>query len=301
MEKLLLRFRKRVRLLGRNKKPKCVMILTEGPSDRAALTELFTDLYSMIDEDIEVFFPPLKEDALMADGSIEVNYNGDITSRNGITPNNVLPMLLKLFIHPELKKHPAYEYPASVYEVIHLVDIDGVYLDDCRIVQATPDEARELPYYDDQSNTIIARDRNVIIQRNQQKRDNLAKLVETKRLRITMEKDENSSREKPYRVFFFSSNLDHVLFGNANNDRNSKVRDAISFSNAFYEEPLKHAQFFLNHPCASPEKRYHDSWSALRENRSVLERRTNINLLIEDLLKKANVKELPENDIRTYL
>ena len=81
------------------------MILSEGPSDRTALTNFFTVLYEMIDPDIEVFFPRLHEEYLDDDGKVEVKYNGDITSRLGITKDNVLPMLLKLFIHPELKKH----------------------------------------------------------------------------------------------------------------------------------------------------------------------------------------------------
>lgn len=276
------------------------MILTEGPSDRAALTDFFTDLYSQIDENIEVFFPLLREESLSEDGDIEINYNGDITSRNGVTPDNVLPMLLKMFIHPELKKHPAYEYPASVHEVIHLVDIDGVYIDDERIVNASPEDSRELPYYDDQNHLIVVKDRDAIIMRNARKRDNLAKLVETKRLRITMEKGANEAKEKPYRVFFFSSNLDHVLFGKANNESYNKVRDARGFGNDFFGEPLKLASYFMNHPNATAEKTYLESWKALSENGCSLEACTNINLLVEDLIKKAKVKSLPENDIRPY-
>ena len=276
------------------------MILTEGPSDKAALTGFFTELYSLIDEDIEVFFPVLSEDCITGNGDVEEIYNGDITSRNGVEPDNILPMLLKMFIHPELKKHEAYEYPSSVYEVIHLVDIDGVYLDDDRIVQADQNETRDLPYYDDRNNTIIVRNRDWIIDRNRRKRENLAKLVETKRLRITMAKDENTAREKPYKVYYFSSNLDHVLFGKANNESRNKVGDARRFSNDFYEEPLKMAAYFMNHPCAVSEQDYYDSWKTLSENSSSLEAATNINLLVDDLLKRAKIKELPENDIRSY-
>ncbi|MCR4896486.1 MAG: hypothetical protein K5891_06880 [Lachnospiraceae bacterium] len=286
--------------MGKNKKPKCVMVLTEGPSDRAALTGLFTDLYSLIDDDIEVFFPVYTEESLTSTGALEANYNGDITSRTGITPENILPMLLKMFIHPELKKHPAYEYPKYVYEVIHLVDIDGVYLDDDRIVNAAPGETRELPYYDDQTNTIIVKDRDSFIRRNQRKRENLAKLVETSHLQITTEKDASSKRDKPYSVFFFSSNLDHVLFGKANNASFNKVQDARKFSNDFYGEPLKQASYFINHPGASPESTYSDSWATLFSDSQSIRPRTNINLLIKRLLEQAKVKELPLNDIRDY-
>lgn len=276
------------------------MILTEGPSDRAALTDFFTELYSLIDEDIEVFFPLLTEESLSEDGDIEVNYNGDITSRNGINQDNVLPMLLKMFIHPELKKHPAYEYPASVQEVIHIVDIDGAYLDESRIVNAESGETRELPYYDDQNHIVIVKDRDTFIQRNMQKRENLEKLVNTKRLRITMSKGENEAKEKPYRVFFFSSNLDHVLFGKANNESYNKVGDARKFGNDFYGEPLKLASYFIHHPCATPAGNYFDSWSSLSENDCSLQPCTNINILVDDLLKRARIKDLPENDIRSY-
>ena len=284
--------------MGKLKKPKCVMILTEGPSDRAALTDFFTDLYSMVDKDIEVFFPLLREESLSENGDVEIHYNGDITSRNGITPQNVLPMLLKMFIHPELDKHPAYKYPSSVQEVIHLVDIDGVYLDDDRFIEAMPEETRELPFYDDRNHTVIVRNKYDIIQRNQKKRDNLEKLVKTNRLWITMDKDQNSSREKPYRVFFFSSNLDHVLFGKANNESFNKVNDARKFGNDFYGSPLKLANYFIKHACATPEKSYYDSWAALSAKGDSLESCTNINILVEDLLKRAGIKTLPENDIR---
>lgn len=271
------------------KKPKCVMILSEGPSDRAALTGFFTDLYAMIDPDIEVFFPRLHEESFDDDGKVEVKYNGDITSRLGITKDNILPMLLKLFIHPELKKHPAYEYPASVCEVIHLVDIDGAYLKDSKI-RNCEDQNNKLPYYDDESNIILTRDRGSLIDRNQRKRENLDRLINTKRLRITMEKDANESKEKPYRVFYFSRDLDHVLYGKANNEHYNKVGDAQRFANNYYDEPLEMAKYFINHECASPVIDYKGSWEWLMNDQETLSPKTNINVLVMDLLKRAKVK-----------
>lgn len=284
------------------KNPKCVMILTEGPSDRLALTNFFTDLYSKINPDIEVFFPILKEDYLSDDGGIETKYNGDITSRKGIAPENILPMLLKLFIHPELQKHPAYEYPKSVCEIIHLVDIDGTYLEPSQVVTADASDIRDLPYYDDVKNVIVCNNAEDVIDRNVRKSDNLKKLCETRRLKITMSKDENASREKPYRIYYFSSNIDHFLFGKANNSRSKKVSDAKKFSNDFFDEPLKMARYFLDHPNAVREMTYEQSWDFIQENNNSIQPHTNINLLIEDLLKRANIeiKDLPENDIRTY-
>lgn len=285
--------------MGKIKKPKCVMILTEGPSDRAALTNFFTEIYAMIDENIEVFFPILTEESISADDGIEKNYNGDITSRNGVTPENILPMLLKMFIHPEFKKHPAYEYPASVVEVIHIVDIDGVFISNERIIEGKPDDSWRLPYYDDVNGNIVVKDLNEIVSRNEAKRKNLQKLIETKKLRITVAKGRHDEKEKPYRVFFFSSNLDHVLFQNANNESHSKVPDARRFGNAFYDETLKLASYFLKHPCAIDSKDYKESWDNIQRIDESLKPLTNINILVKDLLNRANIREenLPDNDI----
>jgi len=266
------------------------MVLTEGSSDRAAFNGFFTDLYSIIDPDIEVFFPLLSEESLNKNGEVEINYNGDITSRHGINEKNILPMLLKLFIHPELKKHPAYEYPASVVEVIHLVDIDGAYLNDNHILTAEEDEARRLPFYDTETSCIIAKNRNVIIDRNLRKRRNLDTLVNTKRLRITMAEGENESKDKPYRVFYFSSNLDHVLFDKANNESFNKVRDAKAFANQFYNDPVDMARELLNHEAASKALNYKDSWDLVMKEHDEIMRKTNIDVLVRDLLTRAKIE-----------
>lgn len=270
------------------KKPKCVMILTEGRSDRAALSGFFTDLYARIDSDIEVFFPVLCEESIDKEGNIETNYDGDITSRNGINEENILPLILKLFVHPELCKHPAYEYPSSVVEIIHLVDIDGVYLDDNQIVSSESGIILKHPYYDIENNKIVANDRDVIIDRNRRKRANLEKLVNTKRIRITMTKDANASRDKRYRVFYFSANLDHVLFGNANNESFNKIPEATKFANRYYNDSDGMADFFVNHVGAVSAKSYQESWDFVKSDNKTLTPRTNINILINELISKTN-------------
>lgn len=271
------------------KKPKCVMILSEGPSDRAALTGFFTGLYEMIDPDIEVFFPILSEESLNKEGIAKINYNGDITTRYGISKENILPLILKLFIHPELKKHPAYEYPKYIYEVIHLVDIDGAYLKDSNIHKYVNNDM-ELPYYDDKHNRILTDDVTNLIDRNKRKRENLDKMIRTEKLRITMEKGASESREKPYRVYYFSTNLDHILYDRANNESYNKVPDAKDFANKYYEKPLEMARFFINHISASPVTDYKGSWQWLMDDEDTLSPKTNINVLIMDLLNKAKIK-----------
>ena len=264
------------------------MILSEGPSDRAALTGFFTSLYEMIDPDIEVFFPILSEESLNEEGITRVKYNGDITTRYGINQDNILPLILKLFIHPELKKHPAYDYPKYIYEVIHLVDIDGAYLKDSNILKYVKNDM-ELPYYDDKQNHILTDDVSSLIDRNKRKRENLNKMIYAGKLRITVEKGANESREKPYRVYYFSTNLDHILHDRANNERYFKVRDAEDFANRYYDDPLKMAEFFLNHEAASPVTDYEGSWQWLMEE-DTLSPKTNINVLIKDLLDRTKKK-----------
>lgn len=273
--------------------PKCVMVLTEGPSDRIALSDFFNDLYAKIDKDIEVFFPVLKEEVISSSDGIEYKYNGDITSRRGVDSNNIFGLLLKLFIQPELEKRPAYIYPKSVCEVIHLIDIDGIYLDNSRIIEDKSGVYQHLPYYDVEQGIIYADKKAEIEERNERKRNNIKKLVDTKSINLKITKESNSSRERPYRVFFFSSNLDHVLYGKANNEDNSKIRDAQRFSNYFYNEPEKAAEFFINHQGAVKNTNYKDSWKLLMENHDENLQLTNINILVEDLLNR--IKNAPNS------
>lgn len=270
------------------RKPKCVLILTEGKSDRSALSGLFQDIYSCIDEDIEVFFPILKEDSFNNNGDKETHFDGDITSRNGVDENNILGLLMKMFIHPELEKHPAYKTPSSICEIIHLVDIDGAFLNKRNVLTAPDVFGKKLPHYDVANNTIVARDRSSIVDRNIRKRKNLEKLISTRKLNVTLSAESGESREKPYRVYYFSSNLDHVLHGDANMPSYLKVPHANRFANE-YDNWKDMAKFLLNHPCAVTTKNYLESWEILM-NSNTLSPMTNINLLIADLLKRANVK-----------
>lgn len=269
-------------------KPKCVIVLTEGPSDRSSLGGFIQDAFSQIDDEIEVFFARLSEDVLNEQGDIETHYDGDITTRRGINENNILPMLLKLFIHPELEKHPAYKSPSSICEIIHLVDIDGAFLNKRNVLVAPTDFEKKLPYYDVANNTIIARDRSSIVDRNIIKRKNLERLINTKKLNVTLSEESSESREKPYRVYYFSSNLDHVLHGDANMPSYLKVPKANRFANE-HDDWKDMANFLLNHPCAVNTKNYQESWEILM-NSNTLNPITNINLLVADLIKRANVK-----------
>ena len=70
---------------------------------------------------------------------------------------------MKMFIHPELEKHPAYKSPSSICEIIHLVDIDGAFLNKRNVLTAPDDFGKKLPHYDVDNNIIVARDRSSIV------------------------------------------------------------------------------------------------------------------------------------------
>lgn len=170
------------------------MILTEGQSDRNALVNFFTELYSRIDEDIEVFFPRLHDEYVNKDNTIA--YDGDITSRNKINEKNILPMLLKMFIQPCLKKHDAYKSPASILEVIHLVDLDGIYLADGYIKEPEKFDQKDYPFYDKDNKNMLVKNRDEILRRNIHKKQNLQRLIDTKKLEIRIDKGDNAVRLK---------------------------------------------------------------------------------------------------------
>ena len=79
-----------------------------------------------------------------------------------------------------------------------------------------------------------------------------------------------------------------MLHGDANMPSYLKVPKANRFANE-YDDWKDMANFLLNHPCAVNTKNYQESWEILM-NSNTLYPITNINLLVADLIKRANVK-----------
>ena len=161
---------------------KVILFIVEGPSDRAALGPIMEEYFNS--EDIKFLI-----------------VHGDITIKNYITKDNAIIKVNEQIKEKlkELKKK--YNYSKTDYiKIIHLIDTDGVYISDDKVMQKEGENSNKskVLYYEDH---IEAENVNGIRNRNAKKSEVLFKLRTTKNIDGIQ-----------YRVYYNSCNLEHVLY-----------------------------------------------------------------------------------------
>ena len=259
-------------------KRKYILFLVEGYTDTEVLAESFTSIYEEVsspEELIEVKFCTLKQ----GDQS-----GGDITSSNGVNPENIEGLIGKLFIDPFLEKN-AFIYPKEISEVIQIVDLDGAFISDEMVVQLNADETEErIRYSEDKIETV---DVATIRERNARKSANLKRLVSMSEIVIRPKNGRNTKTVK-YSVYYFSCNMDHVIHDKLNLTAQEKVRLADDFlvASSGTCETLK--ETLCSDSVACSNMTYQESWDFIMEGKESLKRHTNLNLLIEKLYGNNN-------------
>ena len=256
--------------MGKRPKKQIVLFLVEGLSEINALWTIMSELYEKIDENAEVFFCQMEEDGVVG---------GDITSRNGVTPEKIEMLMHKLVVGPLLDRENI--YPKDVTEIIQIVDLDGAYIPDESVVSPSEQLSDDHPviYYEDR---IEANNVSGIRNRNMRKRANIDYLTSRQEIKV-------KTKTIPYSIYYMSCNLDTFLHGETNiSTGREKCDRAALFSSKFDGDPLGAAQFFINDPDAACGKTFDESWSFVRQGHNSLKRYTNINLLFEKLLALIN-------------
>lgn len=221
---------------------KVVLFIVEGINDKTCLESV---LSKIIDSN-EVRFQITE---------------GDITSRNGIDEfkiRNVIGEIVKSF---KDKYHLNTEH---FMEVVHIIDTDGTFLDDKYITYA---DIEETQYFDDGIRT-----KNVdnIIDRNHQKRAIIERMLKIPFVLKTV----------PYSVFYFSSNMDHVLHGDANLSQNEKGKYADEFDDKYTDDP----DGFLKLMCESVfavNGTYQESWNYIQTGNNSVCQHSNFSVYLE--------------------
>ncbi len=254
---------------GQRPKKKVVLILVEGQSEINALKPVLSALYASIDEEIEVFFPTIIED--------DCDVRGDITSKFGIVPEKIESCIYKLFLKTffDIKKL----MPKDISEIIQIVDLDGAYISNDNIKSGENPTGENKPYYTE--NDIITTDVQSIIGRNERKRNNLNYLSSINKISV------NQKRPK-YSVFFFSSNLDHFLHGDANLPSNIKASMADTYAAQYEVDPEGFVSAIKAHTGTLNNMSYEESWDYIKRDNNSLKRHTNINILLERLMSEGN-------------
>lgn len=225
---------------------KVVFVIVEGPSDETALGITLKQVFDKESVYVHIM-------------------HGDITTRNGATSQNVVSK-----IGNEIKSYAKSNHykSADFKQIIHIVDTDAAYLLEDKIIE--DGENDELSYQDDGIHT---NDKEKVISRNKRKTENLF------RLRTC-----GNVWGVPYRVYYMSCNLDHVLYGKRNSSDEEKEQDAYNFAKLY----RKDVQVFLKYMCDSTfsiKGDFKESWEFIEKDMHSIERYTNLSI---ELVKEIN-------------
>ena len=220
---------------------KIVLVIVEGPSDADSLELYFSKFFDSNTVHMKIMY-------------------GDITSKRGINQSNI-----KARLGNEIKVYAENNHfkAADVQQIIHLVDMDGAFVDDSVIIE---DETKDKFLYTLES--VIVLNRQVAIERNEHKRENLNTL---------------SSRTSvmwnniPYKIYYMSCNLDHVLHDKPNATDEEKKANSLDFTERYYDDINAFIKF-ISESTFSQCTGYKESWDYIKQDNHSLERNSNLGL-----------------------
>lgn len=219
-----------------------IAFIVEGSSDEAALGTILKEYFS----NNEVRF---------------VVVHGDITVNNYVSMDNILNKINEL-IGGIRKK---YRYSLEDFlRIIHIADTDGVYISKEDVKEA---DVEDIHYYIDH---IDAKDVEAIRRRNQKKGEILFKLRKTGKVNGI-----------PYRIYFNSCNLEHVLYGELK-DFSDEEKELLSDDFAEkYEGKIEEFISFISDSSFAVAGTYQKTWDYIQKDRNSLNRHSNLHLLFD--------------------
>lgn len=225
---------------------KIVFIIVEGVSDETALGIAFSQIFDKESVYVHIM-------------------HGDITTRSDVTPQNIVAK-----IGNEVKKYAASNHfdQDDFKQIIHIVDTDAAYLSSEKIFK---DSACEKLLYEDDG--IYASDVDRVLSRNRRKTENLYRLRSC-----------GKAWNIPYRVYYMSCNLDHVLYDKRNSLDEEKESDSYLFAKTYRND----VKGFLDYMCNSPFSIHGDfkkSWEFIEENMHSIQRYTNLPICLREATK----------------
>lgn len=219
---------------------KVIVFIVEGPSDEAALGTIMKEYFS----GDEVQF---------------VVVHGDITLKDYVSDDSILKKINEQI--EGIKRR--YRYSQDDFtKIIHIVDMDGVYIPATNIIEA---DVEKIHYYVDH---IDAKSAGTIIERNKRKGDILYKLRKTGKVNGI-----------PYRIYFNSCNLEHVLYGELI-DYSDEEKQIMS--DDFAEQYDGNVDGFIEFISASDiavQGTYQKTWDYIEKDKNSLNRYTNMHLI----------------------
>lgn len=220
-----------------------VYIIVEGPSDEEALGLFLNRIYDK--------------------NSVHVHIvHGDLTTMDGNIKNMIADAIRCYADSTHLKKE-------HFQEVIHIIDMDGVYIPDSAIVE---DMDAIDPIYNIRE--IRTCNPENIKMRNERKRKNVNIISSLPSVWGGV----------PYKAYYMSCNLDHVLYNKPNCTDREKENNAFAFAKK-YKDDLPGFISFIADSSFSVLGTYLKTWDFIKQDKHSLERYTNLRICIRPELK----------------
>lgn len=153
---------------------------------------------------------------------------------------------------------------AYIKEVVHIVDMDGAGVTEENIIQ---DHVGGFVYEDE---CIRVAKLAQAVQRNAIKRKNLKELSEIDQI-----------DNIPYRIFYVSCNMDHLLANQQNAETAYKTQFSFDYANICKKMPDVIFKSVLSDEYGT-QLSYEESWNEIWEGTNSLKRRTNLNILLRE-------------------
>lgn len=224
------------------KSKKVILFIVEGPSDESALNAIFSKIFDQ--NKVYVYI-----------------VHGDITVKNGVTPQTIIREVNKL-VKTHMSKYGLRK--TDMLKVVHIMDTDGAYVANNAVKENL--KISKSIYSLCEINT---NNRMNIINRNKQKRANMDKLsLKTEIAGI------------PYLAIYMSCNLDHVLFNKLNINDSEKQKESIRFAKK-YKNDTDAFLSFIKESNFSVQGTLKETWAYIKINLNSLNRHTNLNIIFE--------------------
>lgn len=186
---------------------------------------------------------------------------GDITSDSFSNSSNAIAKvnnLIKAFLTKELgiKK-------SDIIQIVHLIDMDGAYIEGNQI------QVEDVKGFAYSESAIIANSVEHVVKRNSRKQQVIDRLSLCPKISGI-----------PYSMYYFSCNLEHVLFNEINLADELKLEYAERFSDSYYKTEATFVDFIREEQFAVKGD-YKETWEFIKLNGNSLKRYSNFHLFFD--------------------
>ena len=228
---------------------KVLIIIVEGPSEEELLIKRLREIYF----DQEILFKV---------------YGGDIfdvvTDRNSV--KSVIGDIVKTIIRKNKFK------PSDILAIIHIMDTDGCFISYVNIVINSNQEVST--YYNLENITVNSS--------KQKKNIEIRNINRSRNVKIMNCQSSIIGKKYKYQSYYFSRNLEHVLFDDPNPAGESKTKNVEKFLIALNEPVEVFLENYLPKlTCTNYFEKYRESWTFIEAGINSLNRYNNIPLLLD--------------------